>query len=170
MRQDDFAAVQILAVAWLVVEASGGRIGEPLAAGVQECEGVDEEHAGVITRHGTCERVVADEVVAPARLFHDDSIALDVVHDGVTMSEPGGVFDFQARLVRQIRQKTPTRIDDFQTPGLEVECDARGFDLGAFCQLIVDPELAWIGAPRNVGHPYIAGRIREAPVGDRRSS
>src|SRR5581483_4520338 len=153
-RQNDCAGLHVLAVARLVIQPAGGRIGEPLAAGAQQGERVHDEQACAVAGDGAREGVVPDEIVAPARLLHDNSIALDMVHNRMTMCKPGNVLDLEAWLVRQIRQKEPTRIDDLHTPFVEGEGAARRFDLCPFGQPVVHPELARIGAARNAGDPY----------------
>jgi hypothetical protein len=82
----------------------------------------------------------------------------------MTMCEPSGVFDFQAGLVRLVRQEEPTPIDDFDTPIVESESAARRFDLRAFGQSIVHPKLARIGTAGDAGDPSLTRRIREPPI------
>ena len=165
--QDDIDPVHILVRTGLVIELARFRIDEPLAWFAQEGERVHQEEARDFGRYRPRDRVIADQIVAPPRLLHDDPVAFDTVDRGMAMSEPTHALHFDPLLIGQLRQKAPGRVLDLQSPRMESDGGPRDFDRCPWREFPRDSQLPGVRARRNAGRPDIPLFVDLPPTGDR---
>ncbi len=164
-RQDDLGGTHIGAISRFVIKLAGGWIDIPLVGFRQESQAVLQQQVRPLGMERVGDTVIAPDIVRPGRLLHGDDIAGDLFHRREARREEALALDLDTMLIEKAGQIQANILEHHAGFG-EGDGVARNLHLGAFGQLVIDPELAAVRALRHIGDIDVFRGVIDGPARD----